>query len=82
MEEHFDGIFGMKCTSTTRPEDILNKINSFLMIKGRYELNQIIKQQVSFEVKTSLLVSILNQLRFLIILDNFEDCLDEDRKYI
>ena len=82
MNEYFDGIFGMKCTSTTRPDDILNKINSFLMMKGRFEFNQIQNQQVPLEVKTALLVNILNQLRFLIILDNFEDCLDEDRKDI
>ena len=82
MDEYFDGIFGMKCTSTTRPEDILNKINNFLMMKGISNLNQILNQQVPLEVKTSMLVNILNQLRFLIILDNFEDCLDEDRKDI
>ena len=52
------------------------------MMKGRFELNQILNQQVPLEVKTTLLVNILNQLRFLIILDNFEDCLDEDREDI
>jgi len=52
------------------------------MMKGRFELNQILNQQVPLKVKTSLLVNILNQLFFLIILDNFEDCLDEDRKRI
>ena len=82
MNEYFDGALGIKCTSTTRPEDILNRINSFLMMKGRYELNQIINQQIPFEYKTSLLVNILNNLRFLIILDNFEHCLDEDQKDI
>ena len=82
MNEYFDGIFGMKCTPTTRPEDILIKINNFLMMKGISNLNQILNQQVPLEVKTSVLVNILNQLRFLIILDNFEDCLDEDRKEI
>ena len=80
MEEYFDGAFGMKCTSTTRPEDILNKINNFLMMKGISNLNQILNQQFPLEVKTAMLVNILNQMRFLIILDNFEDCLDEDRK--
>ena len=82
MNEYFDGTFGMKCTSTTRPEDILNKINSFLMMNGRSELNQVLNQPEQLEVKTSRLVNILNQFRFLIILDNFEDCLDEDRKDI
>jgi tetratricopeptide (TPR) repeat protein len=80
MGEYFDGVFGMRCTSTTRPEDILIKINNFLMMKGIFNLNQIMNQQVPLEVKAALLVNILNQLRFLIILDNFEDCLDEDRK--
>ena len=51
-------------------------------MKGSLQLNQILNQQVPLEVKTSMLVNILNQLRFLIILDNFEDCLDEDRKDI
>lgn len=78
MNEYFDGVFGMRCISTTRPEDILNKINNFLMMKGRFELNQILNQPAPLEVKTSLLVNMLNQLRFLIIFDNFEDCLDED----
>jgi len=35
-----------------------------------------------FEAKTAMLVNILNQKRFLIILDNFEDCLDESRSNI
>ena len=52
------------------------------MMKGRFELNQILNQQVALEVKTSLLVNIFNQFRFLIILDNFEDCLDEVRSQI
>jgi len=82
MNEYFDGVFGMKCTSTTRPEDILTRINNFLMMKGRFELNQILNQPEPLETKTFVLINTLNQLRFLIILDNFEDCLDEDRKEI
>jgi tetratricopeptide (TPR) repeat protein len=82
MNEYFNGIFGMKYTSITRPEDILVKVNNFLIKKGRNELNQILDQQVTLEEKTSLLVDILNQKRFLIIFDNFEDCLNEDRNDI
>ena len=78
----FDGTLGIKCISTTRPEDILDKFNRFLLMKGRPELNQILNQQVPLDVKTSMLVSILNQIRFLIIFDNFEDCLNEDRSEI
>ena len=82
MGDYFEGTLGVKCTPTTRPEDILNKFNGFLMMKGRSELNQILNQQVPLEVKTSLLVTILNQIRFLVIFDNFEDCLNEDRNDI
>jgi len=82
MDYYFEGTLGIKFTSTTRPEDVLNKFNSFLLMKGRPELNQILNQQVPLEVKTSLLVNILNQIRFLVIFDNFEDCLNEERNDI
>jgi len=82
MGYYFEGTLGIKFTPTTRPEDILNKFNSFLLMKGRPELNQILNQQVPLEVKTSLLVNILNQIRFLVIFDNFEDCLNEERNDI
>jgi hypothetical protein len=52
------------------------------MIKERFEFNQILNQQVPLEVKTLMLVNLLNQIRFLIIFDNFEDCLDKDQKDI
>ena len=82
MSQYFDGIFGMKCASTTRPEDILNKLNAFLNLAGVQELNQMLYQPVPLDVKTAALVNILNQKRFLIIFDNFEDCLDETRTNI
>jgi CHAT domain len=82
MGHYFEGTLGIKCTPTTRPEDLLNMFNSFLLMKGRPELNQILNQQVSLDTKTALLVSILNQIRFLIIFDNFEDCLNEERNDI
>jgi tetratricopeptide (TPR) repeat protein len=82
MGYYFEGTLGIKFTSTTRPEDVLNKFNSFLLMKGRPELNQILNQQVPLEVKTALLVNILNQIRFLVIFDNFEDCLNEERNDI
>jgi len=82
MGYYFEGTLGIKFTSTTRPEDVLNKFNNFFLMKGRPELNQILNQQVPLEVKTSLLVNILNQIRFLVIFDNFEDCLNEERNDI
>ncbi|MCC4765529.1 tetratricopeptide repeat protein [Methanosarcina sp. DH1] len=82
MGYYFEGTLGIKFTPTTRPEDILNKFNSFLLMKGRPELNQILNQQFPIEVKTTLLVEILKQIRFLVIFDNFEDCLNEERNDI
>jgi len=82
MNKYFDVVFGMKCSTTTRPEDILTKINNFLMAKGISYLNQILVQQIPIEQKIPLIVKIFNQFRALIILDNFEDCLNKDLKDI
>ncbi len=82
MNQHFDGMFGMKCSATTKPEEILNRLNAFLLKAEIQQLNQILNQPVPLEAKTAMLVNILNQKRFLIILDNFEDCLDEKRSNI
>ncbi|CAG0998051.1 Lipopolysaccharide assembly protein B [Methanosarcinales archaeon] len=82
MNQHFDGLFGMKCSATTKPEDILNRLNAFLLVAGIQQLNQVLCQPVSLEAKTAMLVNILNQKRFLIIFDNFEDCLNESRSNI
>ncbi|MFZ3168761.1 MAG: tetratricopeptide repeat protein [Candidatus Methanoperedens sp.] len=82
MNQHFDGMFGMKCSATTKPEEILNRLNAFLLVAGIQQLNEVLYQPVPLEAKTAMLVNILNQKRFLIILDNFEDCLDEERSNI
>lgn len=82
MNHYFDGVFGMRCKATTRPEDILNELNAFLNMAGISALNEILYKPVPLKVKTASLVGILNQRRFLIIFDNFEDCLDEARSNI
>jgi tetratricopeptide (TPR) repeat protein len=82
MNDYFEGFFGMRLTSNSRPENILERINSFVMMKGLFQLKEILNQPVSLEVKTAVLVNILNQVRFLIIFDNFEDCMNEDRNDI
>ena len=82
MDKHFDGVFGMKCGETTKPEDILNELNAFLNMAGIPHLNEILYQPAPLKVKTAALVNILNQTRFLIIFDNFEDCLNEERSSI
>jgi hypothetical protein len=82
MNQYFEGMFAMRCRAATRPEDILNELNAFLNLAGIQTLNQTLYQPVPLKVKTSALAGILNQRRFLIILDNFEDCLDETRSNI
>ena len=76
MTRHFEGFYGHKCNPQTRPEDILNGLNAFLNMAGISALNQVLYSPAPMQVKTAALVSILNQKRFLIILDNFESCLD------
>jgi tetratricopeptide (TPR) repeat protein len=57
-------------------------LNAFLNLAGVQQLNQILYEPVPLEVKTAALVTILNRKRFLILFDNFEDCLDETRTNI
>ena len=82
MNRHFEGFYGYKCNAQTRPEDILNGLCAFLNMAGISALNQILYSPAPLQVKTAALVSILNQKRFLIILDNFESCLDESQPEI
>ena len=82
MTRHFEGFYGHKCHAQTRPEDILNGLCAFLNMAGISALNQVLYSPAPLHVKTAALVSILNQKRFLIILDNFESCLDASRTKI
>jgi tetratricopeptide (TPR) repeat protein len=82
MDHHFDGIFGFRCNPQTRQEDILNGLNAFLNLAGIHNLNQILAQPIPIQAKVAALVCILNQRRFLVILDNFESCLDDSRTTI
>ena len=82
MTRHFDGFFGYKCNPQTRPEDILNGLNAFLNMAGISALNQVLYSPAPLQVKTAVLVSILNQKRFFILLDNFESSLDESHSRI
>ena len=52
---------------------------SFLNLAGISQLNQILTQTIPIQAKVAALVGILNQCRFLVILDNFESCLDDSR---
>jgi len=77
MIRHFEGVYAYKCNPQTRPEDILKGLNDLLNMAGIQALNEVLYQPVPLQVKTASLVSILNQRSFLVILDNFESCLDE-----
>jgi len=82
MQRHFEGFFGLKCNSETRPEEILDGLNAFLNMAGISALNQVLYSSAPLQVKTAVLTSILNQRRFLIVLDNFESCLDESHSKV
>jgi tetratricopeptide (TPR) repeat protein len=82
LDRHFEGVYGHKCNPQTRAEDLLNGLNAFLNMAGISALNQVLYSPAPLEVKTSVLTSILNQKRFLIVLDNFESCLDQSHKQI
>jgi tetratricopeptide (TPR) repeat protein len=78
LEDHFDGVKAIKFRPTTKPEDILNDLNGFLMVASIHELNKYIHEPISIENKTHVLINILNQIRLLIIFDNFEDVLTKE----
>lgn len=82
MIHHFEGFFGHKCNPQTRPEEILNSLNAFLNMAGLSDLNRILYSADPLPVKTAALARILNHKRFLILLDNFESCLDESHSMI
>ena len=82
LDRHFEGVYGQKCHEKTRVEDILNGLNAFLIMAGISAFNQVLYSPAPLAVKTSVLTSILNQKRFLIILDNFESCLDQSHQQI
>ena len=82
LSDSFEGIYGHRCNPQTRTEDILIGLNSFLNMAGIDSLNSVLNSPAPISVKTAMLVRILNQRRFLIILDNFESCLDEGGKQI
>lgn len=78
LEDFFGGVKAIKFIPTTKPEDILNDLNGFLNLASINELNKYIHEPISIENKTQALIQILNQIRFLIIFDNFEDVLTKE----
>jgi len=82
LSDRFEGIYGHRCHPQTRAEDILIGLNSFLNMLGIQSLNQVLSSTAPISVKTANLLQILNKRKLLIILDNFESCLDEGGKQI
>jgi tetratricopeptide (TPR) repeat protein len=78
LEDFFGGVKAIKFKPATKPEDILNDLNGFLMLAGIHDLNKYLHEPIPIETKTQVLIQILNQLRFLIIFDNFEDVLSKE----
>lgn len=50
-------------------------MHTAIIVPNSIDFNQYIHAPIPLESKTDVLVQILNQVRFLIIFDNFEDCL-------
>jgi tetratricopeptide (TPR) repeat protein len=86
MKPHFEGIFVFKCHINTRPDEIVTELCYFLNRTGApidYVRTLLMPQQsLSTLIKSTLLVDIFNSRRFLIILDNFDSCLDASTECI
>lgn len=82
MANNFEGVFGFKFSTNTRPQDVLYDFNTFLEKGGISTSDHNLSPRESLQISTASMVAILNQRRFLVILDNFESCLDENNTHI
>jgi tetratricopeptide (TPR) repeat protein len=78
LARHFVGVKAIRCTQITRPETILAELNSFLNLVRVETFNPVVYAETSLESKTDIMCNILGQVRCLVILDNFEDCLNSE----
>jgi len=81
LKKYFTGILSFKCTSGFNVEELLIKINDYLIRNKVDVFDQICTAPIPIGQKISYLSQILIQIKLLLIFDNFEDVLDSDNKF-
>jgi len=81
LKKYFTGILSFKCTSGFNVEELLIKINDYLIRNKVDVFDQICTAPIPIGQKISYLSQILIQVKLLLIFDNFEDVLDSDNNF-
>jgi tetratricopeptide (TPR) repeat protein len=79
LATNFHGIYAFDCRSGLTIEEILIQLNEFLKRLGVQELDAAMKAQIPVEQKVDYLAQALSQVKLLLIFDNFETLLPEEK---
>ncbi|MDI6792190.1 MAG: CHAT domain-containing protein, partial [bacterium] len=79
--EHGYWIYGVECRGGGLSVDrFLTELNSFLILNDVNALSEVWSAPVPLDMKANLVGQVLSQMKLLLIFDNFEDLLNEERK--
>ncbi|MBI5417620.1 AAA family ATPase [Candidatus Poribacteria bacterium] len=79
LEKHFNGIYTFKCSKGTTIEEVLINLNIFFKGIGINQLDQVCNAPIPIETKLNYLAQVLSQIKLLLIFDNFEELLLEEK---
>ena len=79
LESNFDGIYAFDCSGGLKAENILMQLNEFLKRNGADTFDTIWNAEMPIEKKVHYMGQTLSKIKFLLIFDNFEDLLLEDK---
>lgn len=76
----FDYIYTFDCKDLTI-EKFLKDLSDFFLRNGLDSLSDILKEDSTLDLKISYFADVLAEIKILVVLDNFESLLSEDKKY-
>jgi len=80
LQDNFRGIYAFDCSGGLKIEEILVQLNGFLKRNGIDAFDIICNSDEPVEMKINYLAQILSQIKLLLIFDNFETLLCEEKK--
>ena len=79
LQDFFAGIYAFDCIAGLRMEEVLLRLNEFLKRNGVDVLDNICTSEEPMEIKIGYLAQVLSQIKLLLIFDNFESLLLEEK---
>ncbi|MBD3233435.1 MAG: CHAT domain-containing protein, partial [candidate division Zixibacteria bacterium] len=79
LAEHFRLIYAFDCRENLTPELIMMQLNDFFKANGIDAFDPILKSDAPVTMKINQLAQLLSQIKSLLIFDNFESLLAEDK---